>query len=150
MLEIASWINAEEAGTFFGENAISIFGLVLVGLLASSIGLGCLLHQLESRVWHFAPADGQHVQESAILSTFRDRCLNRFAQVADRISSDDHLGLYFAISLFALSVTGAGFLALALEIGQQDWLVRFDHSLSASLHQHSTANAVWLFQLVAF
>jgi transcriptional regulator of aromatic amino acid metabolism len=36
---------------------------------------------------------------------------------------------------------------LALEIGQQEWLVHFDHSLSASLHEHSTVNALWIFQL---
>jgi membrane-associated phospholipid phosphatase len=38
---------------------------------------------------------------------------------------------------------------LALEIGQQDWLVRFDQALSASLHEHSTVNVVCIFQLVS-
>ena len=85
-----------------------------------------------------------------VAAAVRDRFLRPpFAQVAYRRSPDCQLGLYLTISLFILTVTGAGFLALALEIGQQDWLVRFDHSLSASLHQHSTVTAVWIFQLVS-
>jgi membrane-associated phospholipid phosphatase len=67
-----------------------------------------------------------------------------------RISVKEKLGLYCTISLFALVVTGAGFLVLALAIGQQDWLVRFDQALSESLQQHSTVNAVWIFQLISF
>jgi membrane-associated phospholipid phosphatase len=149
VLEMATWINAEEAGAFFGQHAILVFVLVLPALFAAGIGIRCLLAQLESRVWHFAPADDQHVQDSAILSTFRDRFLRPFAHVDYGQSPDGHLGLYFTISLFVLTVTGASFLVLALEIGQQDWLVRFDHSLSASLHEHSTVNAVSILQLVS-
>jgi membrane-associated phospholipid phosphatase len=149
VLEIASWINAEQAGAFFGQHAIFVFSLVLAGLFAASISLWCLLDQLKSRVWPFAPADGQLVQDSAIVSTFRDHFLRFFAEVAYRLSPEGHPGRYFTISLLVLTVTGASFLLLGLKIRQQDWLVRFDHSFSASLHEHSTVNAVWIFRLVS-
>jgi membrane-associated phospholipid phosphatase len=110
VLEIASWINVEEAGTFFGQHAILIFGLVLVSLLSASVCLNCLLY---------------------------------------RLSPEGHLRLFSAIPLFVLTVTGVSFLFLAFEIGQQDWLIRFDHSLCASLHEHTTVNAVWIFKLVS-
>src|SRR6478736_5888861 len=71
------------------------------------------------------------------------------SQLVDRESPAGHLVLFFTVSLISLAVTGAGFLVFALEIGQQDWLVRFDHALSASLHEHSAVNAVWIFQLVS-
>jgi membrane-associated phospholipid phosphatase len=80
---------------------------------------------------------------------FRDRILHPFTQRASRPPPDGPLGLYFTTSLFVLAITGASFLLLALEVGQQDWLVRFDHSLCASLHKHSTADGVWIFQLVS-
>jgi membrane-associated phospholipid phosphatase len=151
VLEIASWINAEEAGTFFGQHAILVFSLVLAGLLAASISLSCLLYQLDSgRVWPLPPSDGQHLQDSSISSAFRDRLLGPLAQVVYRMSPDGHFSLYFTISFFVLAVTGAGFLVLAFEIGQQDWLVRFDHSLLASLHEHTTVKAVRMFQVVSF
>jgi membrane-associated phospholipid phosphatase len=149
VLEIAWWIKAEEAGAYFGQHAIFVFSLVLAGLSAASISLRCLLEQMQSVVSHFAPADGQHIPSSAVSSTFRGRFLRPFAQGAYRLSPDSRLGLYFTTSLFVLAVTGVGFLMLALEVGQQDWLVRFDHSLSASLHEHSNVNAVWIFQLVS-
>jgi membrane-associated phospholipid phosphatase len=149
VLEIATWINAEEAGAFFGQHAILVFVLVLATLFAAGIGLRCLLAQLESRVLHFAPADDQHVQDSANLSTFRERFFRPFAHVDHGLLPNDHLGLYFTISLFVLTVTGGSFLLLALEIGQQDWVVRFDHSFSASLYEHSSVNAVRIFQLVS-
>jgi membrane-associated phospholipid phosphatase len=149
VLEITSWINAEETGAFFGQHAILAFSLVLAGLLAASISSGCLLYQLERRVWPFAPAAGRHLQDSSGSSTFRDRLLRPFAQVVYGLSPDRHLSLYFAISFFVLTITGAGFLVLALEIGQQDWVVRFDHSLSSSLHEHSTVSAAWIFQLIS-
>ena len=149
MLEIATWINAEEAGAFFGQHAILVFVLVLAALFATGICLRCLLAQLESRVSHFAPADDQRVRDSANLGTFRDRFFHPFANVEYGPSLDDHLGLYLTISLFVLTVTSGSFLVLALAIGQQDWLVRFDHSLAASLYEHSTVNAVRLFQLVS-
>jgi membrane-associated phospholipid phosphatase len=149
VVEIASWINAEEAGSFFGQHAILVFSMVLAGLSAVSISLRYLLYQLESRVWHFDPADGQHLQDLAILSTFRERFIRGLAQVVYRLSPVGHLGAYLTVSLFVLTVTGASFLVLALEIGQQDWLVRFDHSLSTSLHEHSNVNAVLIFQMVS-
>jgi membrane-associated phospholipid phosphatase len=149
VLELASWINAEEAGAFFGQHAILVFSLVLAGLSAASISLWCLVNRLESRVWHFTPADGQHLQDSAILSTFRERFIRHLAQVVYRLPPDGHLRLYLSVSLLVLTVTGGSFLALTFQIGQQDWLVRFDHSLSASLHEHSTVNAVLIFQLVS-
>jgi membrane-associated phospholipid phosphatase len=149
VLEIAWLINAEEAGAYFGQHAIFIFSLVLAGILAASISLRCLLEQTQSVVYHFAPADGQHVPRQAVLSTFRGRFLRPFTQGAFRLSPDSRLGLYFTSSLFVLAAAGVGFIILALEIGQQDWLVRFDHSLSASLHEHSNVNAVWIFQLVS-
>ena len=149
MLEIATWINAEEAGEFFGQHAILVFVLILAVLFATGICLRCLLTQRESSVFHCAPADHQHVQESANLCTFRDRFYRPLANVDYGLSPDDHRGLYFTISLFVLTVTSGSFLVLALEIGQQDWLVRFDHSLSASLYEHSTVNAVRIFQLVS-
>jgi len=128
-----------------------VFSLVLAGLLAASISLSCLLYQLESsRICYLAPADGRHFQGSAISSKFRDRLLCPFAQVVYRLSTAGHLRLFFAISLLVLTVTGVSFLFLALEIGQQDWLIRFDHSLCSSLHEHTTVNAVWIFQLVSF
>jgi membrane-associated phospholipid phosphatase len=149
VLEIASWINPEQAGAFFGQQAILVFSLVLVGLFAASISLWCLLDQLERRVWPFAPADRQHVQDSALFSTLRDHFLRSFAQVAYRLSPDGHPGRYFTISLLVLTVTGVSFLGLAFEVSQQDWLVRFDYSFSVSLHEHSTVNAVWIFRLVS-
>jgi len=149
VLEIATWINAEEAGAFFGQHAILVFVLVLAALFATGICLRCLLAQLERSVSHFAPADDQHVRDSANLCSFRDRFFRPFANVDYGPSLDGHLGLYLTISLFVLTVTSGSFLVLALEIGQQDWLVRFDHSLSASLYEHSTVNAVRIFQLVS-
>jgi hypothetical protein len=96
VLEIASWINAEEAGTFFGQHAILVFSLVLAGLLAASISLSCLLYQLDSgRVWPLPPSDGQHLQDSSISSAFRDRLLGPLAQVVYRI-------LLMVISAFIL------------------------------------------------
>jgi hypothetical protein len=50
VLEIASWIDAEKAGTFFGHYAILVFSLVLAVLLATSISVWCLVDHLESRV----------------------------------------------------------------------------------------------------
>jgi membrane-associated phospholipid phosphatase len=149
VIGIASWTNAEEIGVFFGQHAVPVFSLVLAGLFAAGIGLRRVPYQLESRVLHFAPASGQHIQNPTILSTLRDRLTRPFAQLACRLSPDGHLDLYFLVSIFVLAATVTSFLVLALEIGQQDWLVRFDHSLSASLHEHSTANAVWIFQLVS-
>jgi hypothetical protein len=143
------WINAEEVRAFFGQHAILVFVLVLGALFATGICLRCLLAQPESSVLHFAPADDQHVQDSANLCTFRDRFFRPFANGDYGPSLDDHLGLYLSISLFVLTATSGSFLVLALEIGQQDWLVRFDHSLSASLYEHSTVNAVRIFQLVS-
>jgi membrane-associated phospholipid phosphatase len=150
VLEIASWINPEEAGTFFGQHAILVFSLVLAGILATSISLSCLLYQLTcSRICYLAPADGRQFQPSAISSKFRDRLLYPFVQVVYRLSTDGHRRLFFAISLFVLTVTGVSFLLLALEVGRQDWIIRFDYSLCTSLHEHSTANAVWIFQLAS-
>jgi membrane-associated phospholipid phosphatase len=149
VLEVAARINAEEAGAFFGQHAILALGLILAGLFAASISLNCLLDQLESRVLYFAPANGQHVKDSASLCISRNRFLRLLAHVAYRLSPDGHLGLYFTMALFLLTVTGASFLVLALEIGQQDWLVRFDYALCTSLHEHSTVTAVWIFQLVS-
>ena len=149
MLEIATWINAEEAGAFFGQHAILVFVLVLAALFATGICLRCLLAQLERSVSHFALADDQHVLDAANLCSFRDRFFRPFANVDYGLSPNDLLGLSLTISLFILTVTSGSFLVLALEIGQQDWLVRFDHSLSASLYEHSTVNAVRIFQLVS-
>jgi len=68
--------------------------------------------------------------------------------VTHRLSPEGYLGLHFTISLCALSVTAASFFALADEVGEQDWLVHFDRSLSASLHEHSTLHAVRIFRFV--
>jgi hypothetical protein len=149
VLEIASWISAQTAGTFLGQHAILVFSLVLASLFAACLSLRCLLYKPESRVWPFALADIHYLQNPAILSTSRDRFPGVFARVVYRLSLDGHLGAFSTFSLFVLTVTGAGFLVLALEIGQQDWLVRFDHSLCASLYEHSTVNAVRIFQLVS-
>jgi membrane-associated phospholipid phosphatase len=150
VLKIASLINADQTGVFFGQHAILVFSVVLAGMFAAGIGLWYLLDQPGSRVWHFAPEDRQRFQDSAISYAFRDRFFRPFARVAYRPSPKGHLCLYYTISLFVLAVTGASFLLLGLKIRQQDWLVRFDHSFSASLHEHSTVNAVWIFQWVSF
>ena len=147
--EIASWIDAERAGAFCGRYALLVFSLSAVGLFTAGISLWCLLDRLESRVRHSALRYGQQGPCSPILSTFRDRFLGPFTHLVDCRSPVDHLVPFFTISLVSLTVTGAGFLILALEIGQQDWLVQFDHALSASLHEHSPVNAVWIFQLVS-
>jgi hypothetical protein len=141
VLKIASLINADQTGVFFGQHAILVFSVVLAGMFAAGIGLWYLLDQPGSRVWHFAPEDRQRFQDSAISYAFRDRFFRPFARVAYRPSPKGHLCLYYTISLFVLAVTGASFLLLGLKIRQQDWLVRFDHSFSASLHEHLLSSA---------
>jgi hypothetical protein len=107
------------------------------------------LNQLDSRLRPFTPGNGQRVQDPAILSTFRDRFFRPFASVNYRPFSEFRPSLYFTISLFVIAVTGASFLVLASEVSQRDWLVRFDHSLCTSLHEHSSVNAVRIFRLVS-
>jgi membrane-associated phospholipid phosphatase len=148
VLEIVSRLNAEEVGAYFGQHAVLVFSLILAGLLVASISLRSLLQQLQNVVYRFAPADGQHAPSSTVLS-FRDRFFRPFTQRANPLLPDGRPGLYLTASLFVLAITGASFLLLAFEVSQQDWLVRFDHSLSASLHEHSTVDAVWIFQLVS-
>jgi membrane-associated phospholipid phosphatase len=144
----ASWLDADHAGAFFGQHAILVLGLVLASLFGAAIGLWRLLDQQETRLWNFADAAWKRLQNSAILSNFRDRFPRAWTMVTHRLSPEGYLGLHFTISLGVLSITAASFFALADEVGEQDWLVHFDHSLSAGLHEHSTLHAVGIFRLV--
>src|ERR1700736_2735079 len=147
-MKTASWLNADHAGAFFGQHAILVLGLVLASVFGAAIGLWHLLDQQETRLWNFADAAWKRLQNSAVVSHFRDRFPRAWTMVTHRLSPEGYLGLHFTISLCALSVTAASFFALADEVGEQDWLVHFDRSLSASLHEHSTLHAVRIFRFV--
>ena len=147
-MRAASWIDADHAGTFLGQHAILVLGLVLASMFGAAIGLWRLLDQQESRLWNFGNAAWKLFQNLPMVSHFRDRFPRAWTMVTHRLSPEGYLGLHFTISLCVLSVTAASFFALADEVGEQDWLVHFDRSLSASLHEHSTLHAVKIFRFV--
>jgi membrane-associated phospholipid phosphatase len=147
-MKAASWIDADQAGAFLGQHAILFLGLVLASLFGAAIGLWHLLDQQENRLWNFADAAWKRLQTLALVSNFRDRFPRAWNAVTRRLSPEGYLGLHFTISICILLITAASFLVLADEVGEQDWVVRFDHSLSASLHEHSTLHAVGIFRVV--
>jgi membrane-associated phospholipid phosphatase len=147
-MKTASWLGADHAGSFFGQHAILVLGLVLASVFGAAIGLWHLLDQQETRLWNFADAAWKRLQNSAVLSYFRDRFPRAWTMVTHRLSPEGYLGLHFTISLCVLSITAASFFALADEVGEQDWLVHFDRALSVSLHEHSTLRTVGVFRLV--
>lgn len=125
-----------------------VLGLVLASMFGAAIGLWHLLDQQESRLWNIADAACKRFQKLPVVSHFRDRFPRAWTMVTHRLSPEGYLRLHFTISLCALSVTAASFFALADEVGEQDWLVHFDRSLSASLHEHSTLHTVRIFRFV--
>jgi membrane-associated phospholipid phosphatase len=147
-MKAASWIDADQAGAFLGQHAILFLCLVLASLFGAAIGLWHLLDQQENRLWNLADAAWKRLQTLALVSNFRDHFPRAWDAVTRRLSPEGYLGLHFTISICILLITAASFLALADEVGEQDWVVRFDHSLSASLHEHSTLHAVGIFRVV--
>lgn len=147
-MKATSWIDADRAGAFLGQHAILILCLVLASLFGAAIGLWHLLDQQQNRLWNFADAAWKRLQNLAVVSKFRDRFPGAWNLVTHRLSPEGYLGLHFTISICILWIAAASFLALADEVGEQDWLVHFDHSLSASLHEHSTLHAVGIFRIV--
>jgi membrane-associated phospholipid phosphatase len=147
-VKTASWFNPEHVGAFLGQHGIVALSLVLASVFGAAIGLWRLLDQEESRLWNVADAACKRFQNFPLVSHFRDRFPRAWTMVIHRFSPEGYLGLHFTISLCALLVTAASFFALADEVGEQDWLVHFDRSLSASLHEHSTLHAVGIFRFV--
>ena len=143
-------IDADHAGSFLGQHAIMVLGIVLAAMFGAAIGLWRLLDQQENRLWTFADAAWKQLQNSHLVSSFRNRFPRAWTVVTRRLSPEGYLGLHFTISLCVLLVTATGFFVLADEVGEQDWLVQFDRSLSTSLHEHSTLHAVRIFQTVTF
>ncbi len=141
-------MEADRAGAFLGQHAIVLLGLLLVGLFAAAIALWRFFDQQENRLWNFAEAAWRRFETFFLVSKFRDRFPGAWTMVTHRLSPEGYLGLHFTISLCLLSVTAACFLAIADEVGEQDWLVHFDRSLSLSLHEHSTLHSVKIFQLI--
>jgi membrane-associated phospholipid phosphatase len=136
-----------QAGTFLGQHAILAFGLVLFTLYAAAIGLWHLLDRQQGKLWNFGEATWKRLQRSAILSAFQHRFPRGWVMVTHRLSPGGYLGLHFTVSICLLFIAAAIFFLLADEVGEQDWLVQFDHALSNSLHEHSTFATVGIFQI---
>ncbi len=149
-MSAAAWIGADQAGSFLGQHAIMVLGIVLAVMFGAAIGLWRLLDQQESRLWAFADAAWKQFQNSPLISCFRDRFPRAWTMVTRRLSPEGYLGLHFTISLCVLLLTATSFFVLADEVGEQDWLVQFDRSLSTSLHEHSTLDAVTIFRSITF
>jgi membrane-associated phospholipid phosphatase len=147
-MKMASWIDADHAGAFLGQHAILVLGLVLAILFGVAIGLWHLLDQQQNRLWNLADATWKRLQNLALVSDFRNRFPQAWNLLIHRLSPAGFLGLHFTISIGILLITAVGFFALADEVGEQDWLFHFDHSLTTSLHEHSTLRAVSIFQVV--
>jgi len=147
-MKTGSWIEANRAGAFLGQHAIVILGLLLLGLFAAALALWRLFDQQENKLWNFAEAAWRQFERFFLVSKFRDRFPGAWTMVTHRLSPEGYLGLHFTISLCLLTVTATSFLAIADEVGEQDWLVHFDRSLSLSLHEHATLHAVKIFELV--
>jgi membrane-associated phospholipid phosphatase len=135
-----------QAGTFLGQHAILALGLVLFSLYAAAIGLWHLLDRQQGKLWNFAEAAWKRLQRSAVLSAFQHRYPRGWVTVTHRLSPGGYLGLHFTVSICVLFIAAAIFFLLADEVGEQDWLVQFDHALSTSLHEHSTIATVGIFQ----
>jgi undecaprenyl-diphosphatase len=138
-----------QAGTFLGQHAFLALGLVLFSLYATAIGLWHLLGRHQAKLWNFAEATWKRLQQSAILSAFQHRFPRGWIMVIHRLSPGGYLGLHFTVSICILFIVAASFFALADEVGEQDWLVQFDHALSTSLHEHSTLPTVGIFRFIA-
>jgi membrane-associated phospholipid phosphatase len=138
-----------QAGTFLGKHAFLALGLVLFSLFAAAVGLWHLLGRQQVKLWNFAEATWQRLQQSAVLSSFRHRLPWGWNVVIHRLSPGGYLGLHFTVSICVLFIVAASFFALADEVGEQDWLVQFDRALSTSLHEHSTLPAVGIFRFIS-
>ena len=123
--------------------------MVLFSLYAAAIGLWHLLDRLQGKIWNFAEANWKRLQQSAILPPIQHRFPRGWIVAVDRLSPGGYLGLHFTISLCILFIVAASFLALADEVGEQDWLVQFDHAFSTSLHEHSTLPTVSIFRFIS-
>ena len=67
-MRAAAWIDADQAGTFLGQHAILVLGLVLAIMFGAAIGLWRLLDQQESRLWNFGNAAWKQFQNSPMVS----------------------------------------------------------------------------------
>src|ERR1700724_3558674 len=117
-----------QAGTFLGQHAILALGLVLFSLYAAAIGLWHLLDRQQGKLWNFAEATWKRLQRSAFLSAFQHRFPRGWVMVTHRLSPWGYLGLHFTVSICVLFIAAAIFFLLADEVGEQDWLVQFDHA----------------------
>jgi membrane-associated phospholipid phosphatase len=142
-------MDGHQAGAFLGQHAILALGLVLFSLYAAAIGLWHLLDRKQGKLWNFAEATWKRLQQSAIVSAFQHRFPQGWNIVLRRLSPGGYLGLHFTVSICVLFTAAATFFALADEVGEQDWLVQFDHAVSTSLHEHSTLPTVGIFQMIA-
>src|SRR6185312_13162995 len=139
-----------QSGTFLGQHAFLALSLVLFSLYAAAIGVWHLPGQQQGKLWNFAVATWKRLQQSAVLSAFRHRFPRGWNMVIHRLSPGGYLGLHFTVSICVLFIVAASFFALADEVGEQDWLVQFDHALSTSLHEHSTLPTVRIFRFIAY
>lgn len=138
-----------QSGTFLGQHAFLALSLILFSLYAVAICLWHLLGRQQGKLWNFAEATWKRLQQSAMLSAFRRRFPWGWTMIIHRLSPGGYLGLHFTVSICILFIVAASFFALADEVGEQDWLVQFDHALSTSLHEHSTLPTVGIFRFVA-
>ena len=142
-------MDGHQARTFLGQHAISALGLFLLSLYVATVGLWHLLDREQGKLWNFAEATWKRVQQSRIVSALQRRFPRGWNIVLHRLSPGDYLGLHFTVSICVLFTAAAAFFALADEVGEQNWLVQFDHAVSTSLHQHSNLPTVGIFQMIA-
>jgi membrane-associated phospholipid phosphatase len=90
------------------------------------------------RLGHWAPV--QFVKK---------RCARWSSHFAQCFLPEGRLGLHLKLGLPAMLVATLTFLAIASQIGGQDWLSTFDHTLSASLHAHSSRSGFLVFSRVS-
>ena len=140
-------MDGHQAGAFLGQHAILVLGLVLFSLYAAAIGLWHLLDRKQGKLWNFAEATWKRLQQSAIVTAFQHRFPRGWVMVTHRLTPGGYLGLHLTVSICVLFIAAATFFALADEVGEQDWLVQFDHAFSTSLHEHSTLPTVGIFQI---
>jgi membrane-associated phospholipid phosphatase len=142
-------MDGHQAGTFLGQHAMSALGLFLSSLYVTALGLWHLLDREQGKLWNFAEATWERLQQSRIVSAFQHRFPRGWNIVLHRLSPEGYLGLHFTVSICVLFTAAAIFFALADEVGEQDWLVQFDYAVSTSLHQHSNLPTVGIFQMIA-
>jgi undecaprenyl-diphosphatase len=90
------------------------------------------------RLGHWAPVQFVKKRYARLSSHF-----------APRFLPEGCLGLHLKIGLPVMLVATLTFLAIASQIGGQDWLNTFDHAFSVSLHAHSSRSGFVVFSRVS-